>query len=412
MSARTGAFFLGLALLGAPLAARAETPAMSPAECQALRDRLGEHLRVSAAGRRALGLVAPAPAAAAPATAARVETVRTRLGELREERRRMEDEQVGALLRLEFGRLGQIKERIQRIDEERRTLEAELAALEQGAAPAPSRAAPSGPDLARAPCQDLPAMEEKVLKARRWELGGSEALAALVPLLPLRGQSEREAGVELQAQLGTGGEARQRLGLLDQDGDTRVDGFADSPGAGLYRLYRLRGDGSLAVDLFLTAPPAADAPYGEAARRIEEALLRQTRRGLADLLALRPVGPVKVLGETGQYARLRGLADAGQFDQVLQAGALGARSEEFQNYRGETVRRLGAVAGLAGAVQVRTTTVVVGQDGAELWEETVARFRPVSWWRTDVEVEQGREVKGGPAPQPRSTTMIRFSLER
>ena len=157
-----------------------------------------------------------------------------------------------------------------------------------------------GPDLlARAPCQDLPPLEDKALRARRKELGGGEGQAALVPLLPLRGQTDRELAAELAGQLGTGPEAHQRLGLVDQDGDTQVDGFLDSPASGMYRLYRQRSDGSLAVDLFLTAAPPADAPYGEDSRRLEEALLRQTRRRLSDLLPLRPLGPLKVLGETG-----------------------------------------------------------------------------------------------------------------
>ena len=54
-------------------------------------------------------------------------------------------------------------------------------------------------------------------------------------------------------------------------------------------------------------------------------------------------------------------------------------------------------------------------DGAEQWEETVTRFHPVSFWRTDVEVDQSREVKPAPGgvAQPRSSNpTIRFSLER
>ncbi|MBI2153989.1 MAG: hypothetical protein HYU24_09820 [Candidatus Rokubacteria bacterium] len=408
---------VALLLLALPLLAGAQP--LSPAECRALRDRLGEHVRVSEAARRALGITAAAAPSAAQDPASRAETIRARLAQIREERGRLEDEKVGAIIKLDFVRVARIQERIEGLEQERRTLEAELAGLEQGgrlARPGPSRVAPSaGPDLARVPCQDLPALEDKALRARRRELGGAEGQAGVVPLFPLRGQTDRDVGVELASQLGAGADARQRLGLLDQDGNAQVDGVADSPAAGMYRLYRQRGDGSLALDLFVTAPPPADAPYGEAARRIEEALLRQTRRRLGDLLPLRPVGPIKLLGETGEYSRLRGFVDSGQFDQVIQAGGVGARSVEFQNYRGETVRLLEVIAGTAGAAQLRTSTTIARPDGAEQWEETVTRFRPASFWRTDVEVDQSRELKpapGGLAPPRATAPTVRFSLER
>lgn len=408
-----------VALAALPAVGVAQTATLSSAECQALRERVREHTRVSAAARRALGITAAAAPSVAQDPASRAEAVRARLAQIREERQRLEDEKVLAIVRLDFVKAARTQERIEGLEQERRTLEAELAGLEQGGRlgrPGSSRVAPSaGSDLARVPCQDLSAIEETALKARRKELGGAEGQMGLVPLLPLRGQTDREVASELAAQLGTGPEARQRLGLLDQDGDTQVDGLLDSPAPGMYRLYRQRGDGSLAVDLFLTATPSPDAPYSETARRIEEVLLRQTRRRLADLLPLRPAGPTRLLGETGEYARLRGLVDSGRFDQVIQPGSLGARSVEFQNYRGETVRFLEVLASDGQAVQLRTSTTLVRSDGEEQREETVARFRPVSFWRTDVEVDQSREVKpapGGVAP-PRSTApTVRFSLER
>ncbi|MBI3031303.1 MAG: hypothetical protein HYY64_17525 [Candidatus Rokubacteria bacterium] len=402
----------------------AQTPAPSPAECRAVRDRIGEHARVSAAARSALGMTAPAAPEAAPDPAARAETVRARLAQIKEERERLEDEKVGAIVKLDFSRMARIQERIEGLEVERRGLEAELAGLEQArrqVRPGLSWMAPlggttTGLDLARVPCRDLPSLEDKALRARRKELGGAEGQAALVPLLPLRGQTDRELAAELSAQLGPDPEVARRLGLLDQDGDTQVDGVVDSPAPGALRLFRQRSDGSLALDLFLAAvPPDPDAPYGEAARRLEEALLRQTRRQLADLLPLRPVGPVKVLGETGEFSRLRALLDSGRFDQVIQAGNLAGRSLEFQNYRGETVRLLEVVAGDGQTAQLRTSATLVKPDGEEQREETVMRFRPVSFWRTDVEVDQGREVKPAPggAAQPWSAApTLRFSLER
>ena len=410
---------LTVVLLALPALAGAQPAALSPAECGALRDRISEHARVSVAARRALGITTPAAPSAAQDPASRAETVRARLAQIREERKRLEDEKVGALVKLDFARVARIQDQVESLEHERRTLEAELAGLEQGGRlvrTGPARVAPlAGPDLARMPCQDLPALEETALRARRKELGGAEGQVGLVPLFPLRGQTDREVATELAAQLGMGPEARQRLGLLDQDGDTQVDGFADSPASGMYRLYRQRADGSLALDLFVTGTPPPDTPYGETARRIEEALLRQTRRRVATLLPHRPVGPAKLLGETGEFARLRGLADSGQFDQVIQAGNLGARSVEFQNFRGEAVRLLEVIAGSGGVVQLRTSTILVRLDGEEQQEEAVTRFRPISFWRTDVEVDVSREVKpaAGSVAQPRSSTpTVRFTLER
>jgi hypothetical protein len=406
----------------------AQVPVPSPAECQAMRDRIREHASISAAARQAVGITAPAATPAAPSVsqdpASRAETIRARLAQVKEERERLEDEKVGAIVKLDFARVARIQEQVESLEVERRGLDAELAGLEQGgrlARPRPSWMAPlggpaTGLDLARVPCRDLSALEDKALRARRKELGGAEGQTALVPLLPLRGQTDRELTSELGSQFGPDPEVARRLGLLDQDGDTQVDGFMDSPAWGMLRLYRQRSDGSLALHLFLTAvPPDPNAPYSEAARRLEEALLRQTGRQLADLLPLRPAGPLKVLGETGEFSRLRALVDSGRFDQALQAGSLGARSIEFQNYRGETVRLLEVVAGDGRAVQLRTSSTVVKPDGGEQWEETVTHFRPVSLWRTDVEVDRSREVKSAPggAAQPRSSLpTIRFSLER
>lgn len=408
-----------LVLLALPALAGAQPATLSPAECRALRDRVTEHAHVSVAARRALGITTPAAPSTAQDPASRAETIRARLAQIREERERLEDEKVGALLKLDVSRIARIQEQLEGLDQERRTLEAELAGLEQGGRlvrTGPLRVPPSaGPDLARTPCQDLPALEEKAVKARRKELGGAEGQAGLVPLFPVRGQTDRDVATELAGQLGVGPEARQRLGLLDQDGDTQVDGFADSPAAGMYRLYRQRSDGTLALNLFLIAAPPADAPYGEDARRIEEALLRQTRRRLVDLLLLRPVGPVRLLGETGEFTRLRRLVASGRFDQAVQAGSLGARSVEFPNYRGETVRLLEVVGGDGQVVQFRTSSVVVKPDGAEQWEETVTRFHPVSFWQTEVEVDVSREVKPAPGgtAQPRlASPTVRFSLER
>lgn len=400
-------------LLGVGGGADAQTAPLSPAECQALRERVAEHARASDAARRALGVAAVSAPSTALAPADRADAIRARLAQIRQERQRLEEAQVAALVKLEFDRLGQIREQMDALDRERRTLEAEAAGREGSGAPAPP--AQRGADLGRMPCRDLPALEQAAVRARRKELGGAERQEGLVPLVPVRGHSEREVGAELARQLGAGAGARQRLGLLDQDGDARVDGFVDSPAAGLYRLYRERADGSVAVDLFMAAAPPSDMPYWAAVRRLDQALLRHTQRRLADLLSLRPVGPVKLLGETGDFADLRGLVESGRFDRVVQAARPTARSIEFQNYRGEIVRRLEVVAGGGGTAQLQTATVRIRQDGTEEWEQTLRRFRPVSFWRTEVEVDRSQETRqpAAGAPQARTTLpTVRFTLER
>ena len=94
MTLRT-ALAVALASLLLPGLAGAQTPTLSPGECRALRDRIGEHARVSAAARRALGITAPAAPSAAPSVshdpASRAEAIRTRLAQIKEEQERLED---------------------------------------------------------------------------------------------------------------------------------------------------------------------------------------------------------------------------------------------------------------------------------------------------------------------------------
>ncbi|MBI2553271.1 MAG: hypothetical protein HYV92_02350, partial [Candidatus Rokubacteria bacterium] len=111
---------VALLLLAIPLLAGAQP--LSPAECRALRDRLGEHVRVSEAARRALGITAAAAPSAAQDPASRAETIRARLAQIREERGRLEDEKVGAIIKLDFVRVARIQERIEGLEQERRTL--------------------------------------------------------------------------------------------------------------------------------------------------------------------------------------------------------------------------------------------------------------------------------------------------
>ena len=69
-----------------------------------------------------------------------------------------------------------------------------------------------------------------------------------------------------------------------------------------------------------------------------------------------------------------------------------ARSTEFPNVRGQSVRVLEIISPVAGGVSVRRTVVVTQPNDQEQWEETTTIVRPTSYWRTDVEVARSRET--------------------
>jgi hypothetical protein len=408
-------------LLASPaLAQPART--VTEAECQALRTRAAEHAKVSEGVRRLLAGLAPAPAVPAatpapapPPAADRGAAIRARLEQIPGERQRLEEQRLGAVVQFNLSRAAQIQAQMQALDEERARLEREQASLPAAGAPAAPAPAPAaakpatGVDAIR--CQDMPGAVEAAVKTRQKELGAKEGQAGAVPLLPLRGQDRDQITRELAAQLAAWPAAAGQVGLLDQDADGRLDGFVDVPAEGVYRLVRQRADGSVGLEVF--SLPAAAAAYGDLTRRLEETAVRQGQRTLADLLAHRPAGAVAVLAETREFAAARAAYLSSAWADAAKADGGAARTREFENVRGEKVRELELIGPAAGGVAVRQV-VTVARGGQELVEETTTVIRPVSYWRTDVEVGARRETRapGGSAGQPVASPPVRFSLER
>lgn len=450
------AALLVLAAIALPAAAGAQARPLTAAECAELRQRLAGHARLSAGVRRLLAQqlarypTAPAavPGAAPgspPPPAGRGPEIRERLAAIPIERQRLEDQRLGALVRFDFQRAAQIQARIDALDRERNELERELATLPAGgllpAPPSPPGGSPPSPapppspppppasplppspappatttllpaEAERIPCEDVTAVAEAAVRMRRAELGAPEGLAGAVPLLPLEGATREEVARGLAAQFAPWPEARAEVGLLDQDGDGRLDGFADVPAQGVYRLYRERANGTVAVELFLL--PGQTPTFGDAVRALEEATVRWTGRALGELLARRPAGPPRALAETTEFARARALYDNGTF---ADAGRLGvtARTVEFPNYRGETVRLMEVFGPAPNGVAYRRVTVLPEAGEQEVWQEVAVQVRAVSYWRTDVEATLTRwaRTRAGAAVGERTVRgPARFTVER
>jgi len=233
-----------------------------------------------------------------------------------------------------------------------------------------------------------------------------------VPLVALRGQNADELARELEAQFAPWPGAGEQVGLLDQDGDGRLDAVADVPADGVFRLYRLRSDGTLSVEVFV-AP--GRGTWNDLTRRLEEAAVRRAGKALADLLAARPAGPVRTLAETTDFARARGQYQAGNFADAGKVDGAAARSVTFQNWRGEPVRALETLTAAPGGVTLRTVVVLPQPNSQEVWEETTTQVRPQSFWRTDVEVTVGRQTRttaGAPVGSLGTSGPMKFSVER
>jgi hypothetical protein len=283
---------LGVAHVGPALA---QSPSISDAECQSLRQRLGEHARLSDGVRKAVATqAAAAPAAAtpaapsAPAPTGRAQAIRARLEQIPKDRQTLEDQRLAAMVKFELARAGQVQGQIQAIDAEKVTLERELAAL-PASAPAPTVTAPQAPvsDVARIRCQDMPAAVDNAVKIRRRELGAREGQAGAIPLITLKGQTAEQLGQELAGQFSSGAAATTQVGLLDANGDGKLDGFVDVPAPGVFRLVRQRADGTVGVEVFPTSASGTTPGYGEMTRRLDETSLRQAGQGLPELLATR-----------------------------------------------------------------------------------------------------------------------------
>jgi hypothetical protein len=417
----TTSLTLGLLLVQAA-PALAQAPTISDAECQALRQRLGEHAQLSAGVRRLVAsqagpAVAGKPAATAPATG-RAEAIRARLQQIPAERQALEEQRLGAMMKFDLSRAGQIQAQMQALDSEKESLEREQATLPAApapaAAPAASAATTAADPVARLRCQDLLATLESALKTRRRELGAREEQTGAIPLIAMKGKSSEQIGKELASQFAAGPAGTSELGLYDADGNGQLNGIVDVPAPGLYRFVRQRGDGTLSYELFATTPAGA-AAYGEMTRRLEETAARQTGQTLGQLVALRPAGAVRTAMQTAEFGPAYAHYQAGNFAEAARLGTAAARTSEYTNFRGQAVRVLELMSPVSGGVSLKRVVVLSQTKDQDLWEETTTTIRPVSYWKTDVEVARSRLHRtpaGAMVGTPTVSTPAKFSLER
>jgi hypothetical protein len=261
----------------------------------------------------------------------------------------------------------------------------------------------------------MPAAVDNAVKTRRRELGAREDQAGAIPLIGLKGQSTDQIGQELATQFALGAAATTQVGLLDADGNGQLDGLVDMPAPGVFRLIRQRADGTMSVEAFPTAAGGAAPAYGEMTRRLDETTARQPGQKLSDVLATRPAGPLRATTQTAEFAQAYAQFQAGNFTDAARLAAPAARSTEFQNLRGQTVRVLEIISPIAGGVSLRRAVVLGLANDQELWEETTTMVRPASYWRTDVEVARSRETRttsGALVGTPSASAPSKFSLER
>jgi hypothetical protein len=432
----TALFTLGACLVqGGPALGQGAT--ISDAECQGLRQRLAEHARLSDGVRRAVAAQAaaspavPVPAApaapqvaapSAPPAASRADAIRARLAQFPNERQTLDDQRLAAMVKFEFSRAAQIQGQISALDAEKVTLERELAALPSvpaaasaAAAPTPAAPQPPAPEVMRIRCQDMPAAVDNALKTRRRELGAKEDQAGAIPLIGLKGQSADEIGKELAGQFSSGPAASTQVGLLDADGDGRLDGFVDVPMPGVFRLNRQKPDGTISVETFPAPGSAANPAYGEPARRLDESAARQSGQALPDMLATRPATPFRGVMQTGEFEQAFAQLQSGNFIEATRLPVGTARSAEYQNLRGQTVRVIEIVSPVTGGVSLRRAVVLAQPNDQELWEETTTIVRPGSFGRSDVEVTRSRATRttsGAIVGTPSTSAPVKFTLER
>jgi hypothetical protein len=412
------ALTLGACLIQAsPVLAQGTT--ISDAECQGLRQRLAEHARLSEGVRRAVTTQAgAAPATPTPTVSTgRGEAIRARLEQIPKERQALEEQRLGAMMKFEVSRAGQIQTQIQALDTEKANLEREQAALpaSPSASPAATTQVPASDPTARIRCQDMPAAVDNAVKTRRRELGAREDQAGAIPLIGLKGQSADQIGQELAAQFAPGAAATAQVGLLDADGNGQLEGIVDVPAPGVFRLIRQRADGTMSVEAFPTVAGGAAPAYGEMTRRLDETTARQSGQKLPDVLATRPAGSLRATTQTAEFAQAYAQFQAGNFTDAARLAAPAARSTEFQNLRGQSVRVLEIISPIPGGVSLRRAVVLAQPNDQELWEETTTMVRPASYWRTDVEVARSRETRttsGALVGTPSTSAPSKFSLER
>lgn len=419
---------IGVATLFTSTNGPAQTRALTAAECRVVRERLAGHARVSDGVVRDLaGRTRRVPAPQQPMTAGaptrasgRAEAIRGRLERIPEERQRLEDTRLASYLRLEFGRATELARQIQALDTEKTNLGNELADL-----PAQASGAPTAPavlatrggasDAGRVPCQDAPAALDAAVRIRQRELGAKEGQAGVVPLVSITGQNGDQIARELANQFAPWPEAAHQVGLLDQEGTGHADAFVNVPATNVFRLVRQRTDGTLTVDVFPLPGRLGDATYSDMARRVDEAMILRTGRSLDALLAMHPAGRIRVVGETVEFVRLQALVLAGNYGEAARVEGGGTRAIEFQNLRGEAVRVIEMIAPAPNGLLLRRVVATGRPNGEERWEETTTILRPVSDWRTEVEVRVTTENRSaaGVSLTPRSASApVAFVVDR
>jgi hypothetical protein len=426
---RLAVSMIGLFSLASPLVPSSALAQSTTPDCEALRQRLAEHARLSDGVRQALRAqvggasavaAAPAPAAAPAAAPTRADTIRARLEQIPKDRQVLEDQRLASMVRFDFARASQIQGQIQTLDGEKAVLERELAALPATpGAPAPAAPAPAPRQLSdaeRVRCEDASASLANTVKVRQRELGAREGQSGVIPLMGFKAQMAEQIARDLAGQFAAWPEAATQVGLLANESTPgSIEGFVDVPAPNVFRLYRQRSDGTLAVEVFM--PPGSPTPpaYGEPLRRIEEATVRQPGQALADLLAARPAGSVRVLAQSAQFTDARTSLLAANFADTAKVETGAVRSVEYLNYRGETVRLVETIASGVSGLVIRRLIVLPKPNSQEQWEETVTQIRPVSFYRTDVEIATSRETRttAGAAVGTRTTSApAKLSVER
>jgi hypothetical protein len=327
-------------------------------------------------------------------------------------------------MKLELSRAADTQRQIEALDTEKANLERQLSTLPAGApvspTPTPAPSATSSPlaaggDATRIRCDDMRAAVDGAVKIRRRELGAREEQAGVIPLIALKGLNADQIGQELSRQFASGPAALNQVGLLDADGDGRLDGFVDVPAPGVFRVIRQKADGTIGMEVFPVPGSGTTAAYSESMRRLDETAARQGGLTVLDLLATRPAGGVRGITQTAEFGRAYGQFQAGNFADAARLSAAAARSREFQNLRGQAVRVLEIIDPVPGGVRLRRAVVVAQPGDQELWEETATIVRPTSYWQTDVEVARSRETRqtsGAVVGTPSVSAPSKFKLER
>jgi hypothetical protein len=169
------------------------------------------------------------------------------------------------------------------------------------------------------------------------------------------------------------------------------------------------------MEVFPAPGSGATPGYGELTRRLDETSARQAGQGLAELLAIRPAGPPRAVTQTAEFGQAYAQFQTGNFTDAARFSNAAARSTEFQNLRGQSVRVIELISPVPGGVSLRRTVVLAQPNDQELWEETTTTVRPASYWRTDVEVARSRETRstsGALVGAPSVSAPSKFTLER